>query len=87
MVQAVCIIFFAGILYGLSLLLTQKVHFILKNKKILPVISLIRLFILASFFYIMLKSTQIHPIILIVSFFTAYWLTILKFKEFLNARS
>lgn len=87
MVQAICIIFFFGIIYGLSLFLTQKVHFISKNKFLLPVVSVIRLFTLANFFYIMLKSTRIHPIILIVSFFTAYWLIILKFKEFIDARS
>jgi len=33
-----------------------------------------------------LKSTQIHPIILVASFLMAYWLTILKFKEFVHAR-
>ncbi len=86
MLQAICITLFSGILFGLSLFLTQKVLFISKKPQLIGVFSALRLIVLARFFYIMLKSTQIHPIILIVSFLVAYWLTILKFKEFINAR-
>jgi hypothetical protein len=43
--------------------------------------------LLGRFFYIMLKSNQIHPIILVALFLGAYWLTILTIKEFVHARS
>lgn len=87
MLQAICITLLAGITFGLSLFLTQKVHFISSNPILIGVSSIVRLLLLGRFFYIMLKSAQIHPIILVVSFLIAYWLTILKFKEFMHARS
>jgi len=87
MLQAICITFLVGILFGLSLFFTQKVHFISSNPIFISIYSIIRLLLLGRFFYIMLKSTQIHPIILVVSFLIAYWLTILKIKEFMHARS
>jgi len=87
MLKVLCITFCMGILCGLSLLQAEKVLF--QSKKIIfrIIISLARFFCLAIFFYIMLKSYQIHPIILLVAFLSAYWLTILKFKEFMHARS
>ncbi len=81
MLQAICITFFVGILFGLSLLLTQKVLFLSKNPMTIGALSIVRLCILGRFFYIMLKSTQIHPIILVASFLVAYWLTILKINN------
>lgn len=87
MFQAICITFFVGIIFGLSLFVTQKVLFVSKNPVALGSISVIRLLVLGRFFYIMLKSAQIHPIILVVSFLVAYWVTILKFKEFMHAGS
>lgn len=86
MLQTLFILFFVGILFGLSVIFTQKVLFITKNPILITMISMLRLFIIGNFFYIILKSTQIHPIILIVSFLVAYWLTILNFKELINAR-
>ena len=86
MLQAICITFFGGLLFGLSLLHTQKVLFLSKNPLLAAVISTIRLLVISVFFYIMLKSTQIHPIILVASFLLAYWLIILKFKEFLHGK-
>ena len=77
MLQAICITFLAGILFGLSLFLTQKVLFISKNPMASSGLSVLRLLIAGRFFYIMLKSAQIHPIILVASFLAAYWLTIL----------
>lgn len=87
MLQVICITLFAGIFFGLSLFLTQKVLFISKKPILIGIFSGLRLLIVGRFFYIMLKSTQIHPIILVASFLIAYWLTILKFKEFVHARS
>ncbi len=87
MLQAICITFLAGILFGLSLFLTQKVLFISKKPALAGTISTLRILLVGRFFYIILKSNQIHPIILVASFLIAYWLTILKFKEFVHARS
>jgi hypothetical protein len=87
MLQAICITFLVGIAFGLSLLLTQKVLFFSKKPMAIGAISMLRLCMLGRFFYIMLKSTQIHPIILVASFLIAYWLTILKFKEYMHAGS
>ena len=87
MLQAICITFFVGILFGLSLFFTEKVLFASKNPFASGAISILRLLLLGRFFYIMLKSNQIHPIILVASFLIAYWLTILKFKELMHARS
>lgn len=81
MLQAICITFLAGILFGLSLFLTQKVLFLSKKPIALGAISTIRLLLLGRFFYIMLKSTQIHPIILVASFLGAYWLTVLTVNK------
>lgn len=86
MLQALCLSFIGGLLFGLSLLHTQKVLFLSKNPLLFGVISTIRLLIISVFFYIMLKSTQIHPIILLASFLLAYWLIILKFKELLHGK-
>jgi hypothetical protein len=86
MLQVICITSFAGIVFGLSLFLTQKVLFLSKNPILAGTISIMRLLIVGNFFYIMLKSNQIHPIILITSFLAAYWVTILKFKELIDAR-
>lgn len=86
MLQEICITIIFGIFFGLSLFLTQKVLLISKKPIISSAISVLRILIIGRFFYIMLKSTQIHPIILVVSFLVAYWLTILKFKEFVHAR-
>jgi len=86
MLQAICISFCGGLLFGLSLLYTQKVLFLSKNPIFTGTISTIRLLVISFFFYIMLKSTQIHPIILVVSFLLAYWLIILKFKEFCHGK-
>lgn len=87
MLQAMCITSMIGILCGLSLFLTEKVLFISKNPIAVAALSIVRLCIIGRFFYIMLKSNQIHPIILIVIFLVTYWLTILKIKEFMHARS
>ncbi len=87
MIQAICATIIIGIFFGLSLYYTEKVIFISKNPVYAGTISTLRLLLLATFFYIILKSNQIHPIILVVSFLSAYWLTILKFKEFMHARS
>lgn len=87
MLQAICITFFAGIVCGLSLFFIEKVLFTSKNPITAGGISTLRLLVLGRFFYIMLKSNQIHPIILVASFLIAYWLTILKFKELMHARS
>ncbi len=87
MLQAICITFLTGILFGLSLFFIEKVLFVSKNPIATGAISVLRLLTVGSFFYIMLKSNQIHPIILITSFLVAYWLTILKFKEWMHARS
>lgn len=87
MVQTICILLVSGFLYGLSALIAQKVFFYSKKIQYIPIFAALRLSVLGIFFYIILKSTQIHPIILIASFFIAYWLTILHFKEFINARS
>lgn len=84
---AICCTFLSGIVFGLSLFLAQKVLFISKKPMAIGAISALRLCLLGRFFYIMLKSTQIHPIILVVSFLLAYWLTILKFKELMHAKS
>ncbi len=86
MLQAICITFATGILFGLSLFYIEKVLFKSKNPILSGTLSTLRLLIIGSFFYIMLKSNQIHPIILITSFLAAYWLTILKFKEWIHAR-
>jgi hypothetical protein len=86
MLQSICISFCGGLLFGLSLLHAQKVLFLSKNPLFAGIISTIRLLVISIFFYIMLKSTQIHPIILVVSFLLAYWLIILKFKEFLHGK-
>ncbi len=77
----------AGIFFGLSLCITEKVLF--KSSKVvyMSLFSQARLAILALFFYIILKSNQIHPIILITLFLGTYWLTILVGKELLHARS
>jgi hypothetical protein len=80
MLQTIFIVIFTGILFGLSLLITEKVLFISKNYVILSVITTCKLLLLARFFYIMLKSYQIHPIILVASFLIAYWLTILTIQ-------
>jgi hypothetical protein len=87
MLLTICMAIIAGILFGLSLFYTQKVLFLSKKPMLSGALSTLRLLIISRFFYIMLKSTQIHPIILVVSFLGAYWLTILKFKEFIHARS
>jgi hypothetical protein len=87
MIQAICLTFFTGILFGLSLFFIEKVLFKSKNPMAMGALSTLRLLLLGRFFYIMLKSNQIHPIILITSFLVAYWLTILKFKEWMHARS
>ena len=87
MLQAICMTIIAGILFGLSLFFTQKVLFVSKKPMLIGAVSALRLLIVGRFFYIMLKSTQIHPIILVASFLGAYWLTILKFKESVHARS
>ncbi len=77
----------AGIIYGLFVYTTQKVQFN-SQKQILSVVFLCtRLSILGLFLHIMLKSIQIHPIILIVSFLLGYWLIILNIEELLNGRS
>ena len=86
MLQDICISFCGGILLGLSLLYTQKVLFLSKKPALVSVISIIRLLAISIFFYIMLKSTQIHPIILIASFLIAYWLIILKLKELFHGQ-
>jgi len=86
MLQSMCISAFGGILYGLSLLYTEKVLFSSKNALLFGIISTLRLLAISAFFYIMLKSSQIHPIILVASFLIAYWLIILKFKELLYGK-
>lgn len=86
MLRSICISFCGGLLFGLSLLHTQKVLFLSKNPLLAGIISTVRLLVISVFFYIMLKSTQIHPIILVASFLLAYWLIILKFKEFLHGK-
>jgi len=86
-IRAICITFFTGILFGLSLFFIEKVLLVSKKPIATGAISMLRLLIVGRFFYIMLKSNQIHPIILITSFLAAYWLTILKFKEWMHARS
>ena len=86
MLQDICIAFCGGILFGLSMLHTQKVLFLLKKPYLITIVSLLRLLLFSIFFYIMLKSTQIHPIILITSFLIAYWLMILKFKELFHGK-
>ncbi len=87
MLQAICITFFTGILFGLSLFWTEKVLFLSKKPIILALASTVRLLLVGRFFYIMLKSNQIHPIILVTTFLLGYWVIILKFKEFMHARS
>jgi len=86
MLELICITFIAGILFGLSLFSAQKVLFLTKNPILLSLISTVRLIAAGSFFYIMLKSTSIHPIILVSSFLVAYWLIILKLKELFHGR-
>ena len=81
MLQAICITILAGIIFGLSLFATEKVLFISKKPFMITGISTIKLLLVGRFFYIMLKSNQIHPIILVASFLIAYWLTILKIKK------
>ena len=81
MLQAIAISCIAGILYGLSLLTTKKVLFRAKKPMLIGLLSALRLCLIAIFFYFMLKSNQMHPIILITSFLAAYWLTILKLKR------
>lgn len=85
--QAIGISFFGGILFGLSLFIAEKVIFTTKNPILAGIFSTLRLILLSIFFYIMLKSNQIHPIILVCSFLSAYWLTIIKYKEFMHAGS
>lgn len=87
MLKAICITLCFGFLYGLSLFITKKVFFIATKPNLITAILILRFLLLANFFYIMLKSMQIHPIILLVSFFIGYWLTILNLKEFIDARS
>ena len=86
MLQEICISLLSGILFGLSLLYTEKVLFVSKKPILAASTSVIRLLVISIFFYIMLKSTQIHPIILVASFLIAYWLIILKFKELLHGK-
>jgi len=86
MLQNILIVFIAGILYGLSVLSTQKVLFISKKLYLITIVSTLRLLLISIFFYIMLKSTKIHPIILITAFLIAYWLMILKFKELFHGK-
>ena len=86
MLQDICIVFFGGILCGLSVLYTQKVLFVSKKPYLITILSTLRLLLISKFFYIMLKSTQIHPIILVASFLIAYWLIILNFKELLYGK-
>jgi uncharacterized membrane protein len=80
MLQVLCTTIFAGIVFGLSLLMTEKVLFVSKKPMLIPGITTCKLLLLARFFYIMLKSNQIHPIILVASFLIAYWLTILTIQ-------
>lgn len=87
MLLAILVSSFVGIIFGLSLFLAQKVLFISKNPIILGALSIVRILILGKFFYIMLKSTPIQPIILVTFFLGAYWLTILLCKECMHARS
>jgi len=87
MITNIIIMICAGIIYGLFVYYAQKVH-LTSSKQIIPALFLsARLSILGLFFYIMLKSIQIHPIILIVSFLLGYWLIILNIEELLNGRS
>ena len=87
MFWTISILFLAGIIWGVCVYLTQKLSFIYKKPHLVGVISVIRLAALGKFFYIMLKSHEIHPIILVASFLVAYWLTILLFKELIHART
>lgn len=86
MLLSIAITLVIGILYGVSLLLTQKLLVSSKKPMLAGIISLIRLACLGIFFQIMLKSNQIHPIILVTSLLSAYWLTILLCKELIDAR-
>ncbi|GEM_PF-1421512 len=86
MLQYICISILGGTLFGFSLIYAEKILFLSKNPKLILILSTIRLIVISIFFYIMLKSTPIHPIILVASFLIAYWLIILKFKELLHGK-
>jgi hypothetical protein len=77
----------SGFIYGVSVFVTQKLFFIYKKPYLIGTLSIIRFLLLGKFFYIILKSNQIHPILLVALFLVAYWLTILLFKELMYARS
>ena len=87
MLHTICIIVAVSITFGLSLFLQEKVLFASKNPLFLALFSIVKLLLLAKFFYIILKSNQIHPIILVAVFLLVYWLTIFIIKEFIHARS
>ncbi len=82
MLQVFFMILTAGIACGLSLFFTEKALFIYKKPIIISVISIMKLLFLSRFFYIMLKSNQIHPIILITSFLITYWFTIFIIQRY-----
>ena len=86
MLQYIGISFLGGILFGFSLLYAEKILFLSAKPKLIFLLSTVRLLIISIFFYIMLKSTQIHPIILVGSFLIAYWLLILRFKELFHGK-
>ena len=84
MLQSIILSCIGGILFGLSFVNSKKVLFLQQNHALHALISTIRLLLFSFFLYIMLKTMQINPIILVVSFLLGYWLVILKYKETLH---
>lgn len=87
MIPAFLSVILVGILFGLSLAVTKRVQIHTKKTFLYPLGAMARISMLALFFYIILKSNQIHPIILVVSFLGSYWFTILTYKECIHAKS
>jgi len=64
----------AGIIYSLFFLLHHKKRIISYSHSTWAVLSLIRITLFGVFFFYMLRSTLINPILLLISFFVTHWL-------------
>lgn len=73
--------FISGIIFGWTYIFSKKILFVLKKSRTHAILSAVRVISFGVFFYFMLKSTKISPIILITAFLAGYWAVIIKYKE------
>lgn len=73
--------FISGIVFGWTYIFSKKILFQLKKSHLHAILSALRVITFSIFFYFMLKSTQISPIILVTAFLAGYWAIIIKYKE------